>query len=198
MTPFLSALGVTCANCLPFYREFITLTDLSDDFILYLPSTFDIDNVHGTSNDEGEPDDNDGGDDELHSPADVMQERVVQFQQAIIAISGEDGDVAEEEGDDDVVVVDEAKGAASKSTLMSDEVNTTDAYAQLMIHFQVILSVTSGEDILSKVLPAASCLEGKDNVSGAVSFERKSKSLLGRWIGNAVDSSLGRDALANN
>ena len=60
------------------------------------------------------------------------------------------------------------------------------------------MPVTSKEDILSKVLPAASCLEGKDTVSGAVSFARKSKSLLGRWIGNAVDSSLGRDALANN
>ena len=116
-----------------------------------------------------------------------MQERVVQFQQAIIAISEEDGDVAEEEGDDDVVVVDEAKGAASKSTLMSAEVNTTDEYAQLIINFQEILSVTSREDILSKVLPASSCLEGKYHVSGAVSIERKSKSLLGRWIGNVVD-----------
>ena len=70
--------------------------------------------------------------------------------------------MAEEEGDDDVVVVDEAKGAASKSTLMSDEVNTTDEYAQLMIYFQEILSVTSGEDILFKVLPAASSL--KENI----------------------------------
>ena len=80
----------------------------------------------------------------MHSLADVMQERVVQFQQAIVAISEEDGDVAEEEGDDDVVVVDEAKGAASKSTLMSDEVSTTDEYAQLMTDFQAILSVTNG------------------------------------------------------
>ena len=120
MNPFLSALGVTSANRSPFCREFTSLNDLRDEFILYLPSTFDFDNVRGTSNDEGAPDDNDGGDDELHSPADVMQERVVQFQQAIIAISEEDGDVAEEEGDDDVVVVDNAEGAASNSTLMSD------------------------------------------------------------------------------
>ena len=40
--------------------------------------------------------------------------------------------------------------------------STTDEYAQLMTDFQEILSVTSRENILSKVLPAASCLEGKD------------------------------------
>ena len=43
------------------------------------------------------------------------------------------------------------------------------------------------------MLPAASCLEGKDTVSGELSFARKSKSLLGCWIGKAVDSSLGKD-----
>ena len=56
-----------------------------------------------------------------------------------------------------------------------------------MTDLQTILSVTSVENILSKVLPAASCLEGKDTVSGTVSFARKSKSLLGHWIGKAVD-----------
>ena len=152
MTPFLSVLGVTCANRLPFCREFTSLTDLRDEFILYLPSTLDFDNVRGTRHDEGAPYDNDGGDDESQSPADIMQERVVQFQQAIVAIPEEDGAVAEEEGDDNVVVVDEAEGAASNSTLMSDEVSTTDEYAQLMIGFQAIVSVTSGEDILSKVV----------------------------------------------
>ena len=152
MTPFLSALGVTGANRSSFCWEFISLTDLREKFIIYLPSTFAFDNVRGTSHDEGAPDDNDGGDDELQSPADIMQERVVQFQQAIVAISEEDGALAEKEGDDDVVVVGEAKGAASNSTLMSDEVSTTDEYAQLMIGFQAIVSVTSGEDILSKVV----------------------------------------------
>ena len=143
MTPFLSDLGVTDANCLPFFREFTSLTDLRDEFILYLTSTFDFDNVRGTSRDEGAPDDNDGGDDESQSPADIILDRVVQFQQAIVAISEEDGAVAEEEGDDDVVVVDEAEGAASNYTFLSDEVSTTDEYAQLMTDFQEILSVTS-------------------------------------------------------
>ena len=179
MTPFLSALGVTGFNLLPFCWEFTSLTDLRDKFILYLPSTFDFDNVRGTSHGEGAPDDNDGVDDESQSPADIMQKRVVQFQQIIVAISEKDGAVAEEEGDDDVVIVDGAEGASSNSTLMSDEVSMTDEYVQLMIDIQTILSVTSREDILSKVLPAASCLEGKDTVSGAVSFARKSKSLLG-------------------
>ena len=67
-----------------------------------------------------------------------------------------------------------------------------------MTDLQTILSVTSVENILSKVLPAASCLEGKYTVSGTVRFARKSKSLLWSWIGKAVDSSLGRDNLANN
>ena len=61
MTLFLSALGVTDANRSPFCREFTSLTDLRDKFILYLPSTFDFDNVCGTRRDEGAPDDNDGG-----------------------------------------------------------------------------------------------------------------------------------------
>jgi hypothetical protein len=192
MTPFLSALGVTNDNCSPFSRKFTSLTDLRDEFILYLPSTFDFDNVHGRSRDEEASDDNDGGEDESQSLADIMQERVIQFQQSIVAISEEkDGAVTEEEEsvDDDVVVVDDPAG---------DDVSTTDEYAKLMIAFKAILSVTSGADILSKVLPAASCLEGKDTVSGAVSFERKSKSLLGRWIGKAADSGLGKDALVSN
>ena len=66
--------------------------------------------------------------------------------------------MAEEEGDDDLVLVDEAEGAASNSNLLSDEVSTTDEYAQLMTDLQTILSATSVENILSKVLPAASCL----------------------------------------
>jgi hypothetical protein len=202
MTPFLSALGVTNDNCSPFSRKFTSLTDLRDEFILYLPSTFDFDNVHGRSRDEEASDDNDGGEDESQSlVADIMQERVIQFQQSIVAISEEkDGAVTEEEEsvDDDVVVVDDTAGTASNSTLISDDVSTTDEYAKLMIAFKAILYVTSGADILSKVLPAASCLEGKDTVSGAVSFERKSKSLLGRWIGKAADSGLGKDALVSN
>ena len=65
-----------------------------------------------------------------------MLERGVQFQQAITAISEEDGAVAEEEGDDDVVIFDEAEGTASNSTLLSDEASKTDEYAQLMTDFQ--------------------------------------------------------------
>ena len=41
--------------------------------------------------------------------------------------------MADEEGDDDIVVVNEAKGAASNSTLMLNEVSTTDEYTQLII-----------------------------------------------------------------
>ena len=63
---------------------------------------------------------------------------------------------------------------------MSDEVSTNDEYAQLMTDFQEILSVTSGENIVSKVLPDALCLEGKYTVSGTVRFERNSNSFLGR------------------
>ena len=61
--------------------------------------------------------------------------------------------MAEEDGDDDVAVVDEAEGAAFNSTFMSDKVSNTDEYAQLMTDLQAILFVTSGENILSKVLP---------------------------------------------
>ena len=125
MTSFLSALGVTGANSSPVCREFTSLTVLRDELLLYLPFTFDFDNVHGTSRDEGTPDDNGGDEDERQSPTDIMQERVIQFQQAIVAISEEDGAVTEEEEcDDDVVVVDDTEDTASNSTLMSDAVTT--------------------------------------------------------------------------
>ena len=131
--------------------------------------------------------------------ADTMQERVIQFRQAIVAISEEDGAMTEEDkSDDGIVVVDNTVGTSSNSTLILYDVSTTDEYAQLMSYFQAILSVTSDDNILSKVLPAAPCLERKYTVSGALSFERKSKSLLGHWIGNAVDSGLGNDDLSNN
>ena len=51
MTPFFSTLGVTDANRLPFCQEFTSLTEMRDEFILYLPSTFDFYNVRGTSRD---------------------------------------------------------------------------------------------------------------------------------------------------
>ena len=35
---------------------------------------------------------------------------------------------------------------------------------------------------MEKVLAASSCLEGKDNMQGAASLVRKSKSLVQRWL----------------
>ena len=110
------------------------------------------------------PDNNDKDDKKSQYPSNAMQKRFVQFQQTTIFVSEEDSTVAEEEGHDDDVVEDETKGAASNSTLVLDEVIKTDLHApKLMIDFQDILDVTSGEDIFCKVLPTASCFEGKEN-----------------------------------
>ena len=44
------------------------------------------------------------------------------------------------------------------------------------------MQVTAADDLLAQVLATSLCLEGKDTSGGAVSFDRKAKSLLGRWL----------------
>ena len=53
---------------------------------------------------------------------------------------------------------------------------------QLMAYFRAVLAVSSAEDILEKVLPAMSTLEGSKRVTGSLDFARKSKSLIQRWL----------------
>ena len=60
-------------------------------------------------------------------------------------------------------------------------------HAELMAHFRAILAVSSPDDLLDKVHLAISSIEGQSATSGAVSFARKAKSLVERWLAKLVD-----------
>jgi len=71
-------------------------------------------------------------------------------------------------------------------------------HAELMTHFRSILSVCSADDLPSKVLQAMSCIESGKAGNGSVSFARKAKSLVQRWLAKSVDTitlSTGPDTL---
>ena len=198
MEPFLRTLGVTNDDDRsPFCRSFVSLKDLRDEFIHYLPRTFDFDNVRGT-NDGGDidNDNNDGEDYPSASPADLMRQRVVQFQREFLSASKDGASVAESDDNDDLVA--EVEGTEPTDSDSYELPETTGEYALLMSDFRAILSVDSADDILSKVLPAAARLEGKDLVAGAVSSMRKAKSLVQRWLAKYLDNTSGGDALTNN
>ena len=125
---------------------------------------------------------------------DVKQ--VVQFQREFLSASKDGASIAESDNNDDLVA--EVEGTEPTDSDSYELPETTGEYALLMSDFRAILSVDSADDILSKVLPAAARLEGKDLVAGAVSSMRKAKSLVQRWLAKYLDNTSGGDALTNN
>ena len=70
-----------------------------------------------------------------------------------------------------------------------------------MSHFRSISAVSLADDLSSKVLQAISCIEGGKAGAGAVSFARKAKSLVQRWLAKsvyAISMATDEDALNNN
>jgi len=61
-------------------------------------------------------------------------------------------------------------------------------HSELMSHFRSIVGVSTADDIMSNVLLASSCIEGKDKTTGALSMAQKAKALVQRWLARAVDS----------
>eukprot|EP00957_Ditylum_brightwellii_P080114 6093033-Ditylum_brightwellii.AAC.1 len=59
--------------------------------------------------------------------------------------------------------------------------------AILKANFQALLKATTVDDVLSKVLPLAAGIEGKEKVVGDVSSARKSKSLVGFWLAKTAN-----------
>ena len=84
---------------------------------------------------------------------------------------------------------------------MEEAVNTAaqSSPSELMAHFQASLAVTTADDLTAKVLLAISCIEGGTSIAGSVSFARKAKSLVQRWLATPVDCmSPGENALQTN
>ena len=84
---------------------------------------------------------------------------------------------------------------------MEEAVNTAaqSSPSELMAHFQASLAVTTADDLTAKVLLAISCIEGGTSIAGSVSFARKAKSLVQRWLAKPVNCmSSGENALQTN
>jgi len=206
MTPLLSTLGVTKDEMSPFCRGFASLKDLRDEFIRYCPRTFVYDDVEGTG-DLGEKDKSDSSKESSvdNFTEDMMVERVKLFSRAMLETPS---DVDDDEGggvsvvEQEVLGEDEVDPIATEDDLPSPPVAMGQSdHAELMSHFRSILSVSSPDDLSSNVLLAMSCIEGGKAGAGAVSFARKAKSLVQRWLAKSVDTiamSTGADLLAAN
>ena len=91
MRHLMTTLGVTGDELSPFCRDFTSLGDLRDEFIRYMPSTFNYDDVHGTVDTAVD----ESVDDDVEQPAEVsVADRALQFTQEITELSeqGEDSD----------------------------------------------------------------------------------------------------------
>ena len=181
MTPFLSMLGVSSHERSPFCRSFDSIVELRDEYIGYCPSTFTYDNVQGTANDEASGADE--GPDESGGDGGVILERVKQFVQEFNDNALEGGAIVLDGGDNR----NDAGGEVEEADASNTNNDASDS-AILMASFQALLKATSADDILSKVLPAAAGIEGKDKVVGAASSARKAKSLVGRWLAKKANS----------
>ena len=192
MTQLLTTLGVAANERSPFCRDFSSLIDLRDEFIKFCPQTFEYDGVKGTGsvwasaaksgdNDTGAESGNTEGPNRSNDA--IMLDRLEHFTSEFNRIAKEadaDDDV------DEVIVVDSdtvnegvredepVEVAASKPSAAIDN-------NELMTHFQSLVQVDNADDLLAKVLVASSSIEGK-SAAGSVSFLRKAKSLVQRWL----------------
>ena len=192
MTQLLTTLGVAANERSPFCRDFSSLIDLRDEFIRYCPLTFKYAGVRGTGsvwvpaakndkNETGEESEKNEGPDQSADAS--MLDRLERFTSDFNRIAEEadaDDDV------DEVMVVNSdtvneggiedepAEVAAAKPRADIDN-------NELMTQFQSLVQVENVDDLLAKVVVASSSIEGK-SVSGSVSFARKAKSLVQRWL----------------
>lgn len=183
MKELLSTVGVSPNDLTPFCRDFKSPTDLRDEFIRFLPSTFSYDEFAGAATAEEDKSDEDsvesGVDDDAVREASVV-ERIGLFAREM---SEEDSSV-----DEVVVVSDNAANVSAPNAApacpptQSLSVRPVES-DQLMSHFRSILEVKSVDDLFGKVLVASSYLDGASaNVEGSISSGRKAKSLVARWF----------------
>lgn len=182
MNKLFATVGAQQDEVSPFCRSFSSLADLRDEFVRYLPRTFNYDNVGGDGIEQPNEDETGGT---AGTPIEeLVAARIERFAREM---SEKDDDEVVE-----IVTVDDDQPSA-----VSDEYTATVAgtpvevaeltYPDLMRHFQAILTVSSPDNLLDKVLVASSCLEGKGHIRGSISFAKKAKSLVQRWLAKPID-----------
>ena len=175
MRVLLKVVGVTNAEMSPFCRTFLSLEDLRDEFIRYLPRTFVYQNIRGGSaaaeNESSDSNDDDGKDNEDKKATEHMVERIKMFADSIMA------------EDNAVVVVDEV------FPVTADDSSETPPSAQhLMTCFRSIFDLTLDiSEVLERVSCASSCLANSEHTPGSISPNRKAKSLVQRWVSKPID-----------
>jgi len=185
------SLRVSKEEMSPFCREFSTLEDLRDEFIRYCPHTFAYNDVHGTPSDDCDDDgasDPHADEDNGQPTEEMMLERIKRFSSVMLESRegherGDDGVGAEGGGNLEEAATEDVPVIHSTSPVALGEKD----HAELLAHFRSILAVPSADDLLDKVHLAISCLEGESSTGGAVSFARKAKSLVQRWLAKSVD-----------
>lgn len=180
MKVLFETIGATKDEISPFCREFSSLDELRDVLIDYLPRTFKYGNASGKGSEEEEAVDVV----ESVDPAVPTQEAVMDRIRRFASEMGKADDKDDEDNDDAPLLNDDASAAVAATSTASATVNSHE----LMNLFRAILRVTSADDLMDKVLAASSCLEGKDNVQGAVSLVRKARSLVERWLAKPLSS----------
>ena len=191
MSGLLSTLRVSKEEMSPFCREFSTLEDLRDEFIRYCPHTFAYNDVHGTPSDDCDDDgasDPHADEDNGQPTEEMMLERIKRFSSVMLESRegherGDDGVGAGGGGNLEEAATEDVPVIHSTSPVALGEKD----HAELLAHFRSILAVPSADDLLDKVHLAISCLEGESSTGGAVSFARKAKSLVQRWLAKSVD-----------
>ena len=164
MSKLFDTVGATVDERSPFCRSFSSPADLRNEFMRYLPRTFQYKDVMGDGVEEPtvEPED-------TNTPSkDIMVDRIRRFASEMNKAEEEDN-----EGDDDNEDVVSASSADDTSAA-----DATDNSQELMNLFQGIIDTSSVDDILGKVLAASACLEQKNNIRGASNIIRKGKSLV--------------------
>ena len=147
---------------------------------------------------DGGGDDNDGGDDSGNDDDGnnddmnrMVGDRVARLA-AALAGGDDDGNKNDNDGDedDDVIEIDGSPPSATSTDTTENTSNVKKA-DQLMNSFRTLLqkfpsSNDCGGDYLDHILRASARLANSEHVSGSVSFARKAKSLVERWIARPV------------
>ena len=149
-----------------------------NEFIRYLPRTFNFSGNQGngdeTTNEEGDDADHPSQDDDDDANRQhLLVDRINRFAQEMSESDDDDNNGSSDDKDKSSESSDSASAVPTVLTANSQD---------LMTRFRAITSVDNIDDISEKVLAASSCLEGKVNMQGAASLDRKSKSLVQRWL----------------
>ncbi len=187
MRDLLQAIGVTPAEMSPFCREFASLEDLKQVYIAFLPHTFRYEGVHGSSavadSEEGSENDDDDDDDGSKTQS-MLGERIKMFAKAMSSKEqgDDDDDGSTDDSNKDVTEI-ESSASATNVAVTTKEVSV-NASNRLMTGFRSLIKHASSDfgDSLEHILQSSAYLANGEHTSGSISFARKVKSLVERWI----------------